>query len=346
MKSRKAILILENGIRFTGTAFGYLKDVVGEVVFSTSMTGYQETITDPSYCGQIVIFTYPLVGNYGTNLEDKEGEKPSLSAIVVREKCDYPNNFRTEMDLDGYLKQNKVLGLEGIDTRALTKIIRNAGCMRGIITTDESISEEEIKSRLEGYDPSDVVKTVSTSKKYEIEGEGKKVALIDMGTKLGIINKLKERNCNIAVFPYDASLEDIIDFNPDVVLVSDGPGSPLDVPETIETVKGLMGRYPLRGICMGQLVIGLALDGTVKKLKFGHHGSSQPVKNVKSGEVLVTPQNHNYVIDKLSDELEVTYVNVNDGSYEGVEGKTLDVKAVQFYPEAYSKKDIFDDLLA
>ncbi len=345
MKLKKATLILENGIRFTGTAFGYVQDVVGEVVFSTSMTGYQETITDPSYCGQIVIFTYPLIGNYGTNLEDKEGDKPSLSAIVVREKCDYPNNFRTEMDLDGYLKQNKVLGLEGIDTRALTKIIRNTGCMRGVITTEESLSDEDLKKRIESFDSSDAVKSVSAPKKYEIEGEGKKVALIDMGTKLGIINKLKERDCNIAVFPYNATVEDVIDFNPDLVLVSDGPGSPEDVPETVETVKGLIGRYPIRGICMGQLVIGLALGSTVKKLKFGHHGSSQPVKNLKTGAVLATPQNHNYVLDTLSDELEVSFVNVNDKSYEGIEGKTLDVKAVQFYPEAYGKTDVFDDLL-
>ncbi len=346
MKSKKATLILENGIRFTGTAFGYVQDVVGEVVFSTSMTGYQETITDPSYCGQIVIFTYPLIGNYGTNLEDNEGDKPSLSAIVVREKCDYPNNFRTEMDLEGYLRQNKILGLEGIDTRALTKVIRNTGCMRGIITTECSVSDEELKKRIDGYDASDVVSRVSTPKKYEIEGTGKKVALIDMGTKLGIINKLKERDCQVTVFPYNASVEDIIDSNPDVVMISDGPGSPLDVPETVETVKGLIGRYPLRGICMGQLVIGLALGATVKKLKFGHHGSSQPVKAVESGAVLVTPQNHNYVLDELSDELLASYVNVNDGTYEGIAGKTLDIKAVQFYPEAYGKTDIFDDLLA
>lgn len=351
MQSKPAELILENGIRFTGTAFGYVHDVVGEVVFSTSMTGYQEAITDPSFCGQMVVLTYPLIGNYGINLEDMEADKPALTALIVREKCDYPNNFRTEMDLDGFLRQNRILGLEGIDTRALTRIIRDAGCMRGIITTDVgTISDRGLKARFDSLDNSDVVKRVSTKEIYTIDGKGKHVAFIDAGVKAGILRSLKERGCKITVFPYDTPASRIIEENPDLVMISNGPGDPEDIPETVETVKQLIGKYPVRGVCMGHLVIGLAMGCKTKKLKFGHHGANQPVKNLETGHVSITSQNHNYILDGLPEDLEVSYINVNDGTCEGIKGKTVDIQSVQFHPEAcpgpLDTNNIFDDFLA
>lgn len=350
MQSKAAELILENGMRFKGKAFGYVHDVVGEVVFSTSMTGYQEAITDPSFCGQLVILTYPLIGNYGINLEDMEADRPALSALIVREKCDYPNNFRTEMDLDGFLRQNRVLGLEGIDTRALTRVIRDNGCMRGIITTEVGmLSDRALEARFDGLDNSDVVSRVSTKEIYTIPGAGKHVAFIDAGAKAGIIRALKERGCKITVFPFDTPADKILEYAPDMLMISNGPGDPEDIPETVATVKALIGKLPVCGVCMGHLVIGLAMGCKTKKLKFGHHGANQPVKNLATGKVSITSQNHNYILSDLPDELEVSYINVNDGTCEGIRGKNIAVQSVQFHPEAcpgpLDTGNIFDDFL-
>lgn len=348
-KNRAASLILENGIAFTGKAFGYVHDVVGEVVFTTNMTGYQETLTDPSFCGQIVVMTYPLIGNYGVNFEDMESDAPALNAFIVRERCDYPSNFRTEMDLDGFLRQNHIMGLEGIDTRALTKIIRNNGCMKGIITTEE-LSDSDIKSRFEGLDNSDVISRVSTKTKYNINGGGKRVAFIDMGAKAGILRDLKSRGCDITVFPYNVTSTEIEEINPDMVFISNGPGDPTDVPETIETVKKLIGRYSICGICMGHQVIGLALGCRTRKLKFGHHGGNHPVKNLETGKVFITSQNHNYIVSDLPDDVEELYINVNDGTCEGIKHKALPIRSVQFHPEAspgpLDTGFLFDDFLS
>lgn len=351
MQSKAAELILENGMRFKGRTFGYVDDVVGEVVFSTAMTGYQEAITDLSFCGQMLVLTYPLIGNYGINLEDMEADKPALTALIVREKCDYPNNFRTEMDLDGFLRQHKVVGLEGIDTRALTRVLRDSGCMKGIITTGgEMLSDRALKERFDSLDNTDVVKRVSTKEVYTIPGTGKHVAYIDMGTKRGILEELKKRDCKITVFPYNVTPDEIMAVSPDLLMVSNGPGDPENVPETIECVKALLGKLPIRGICMGHLIIGLAMGCKTRKLKFGHHGENQPAKNVKTGKVSITSQNHNYVVDDLPEGVEVSYVNVNDGTCEGIRGKSIDVQSVQFHPEAsggpLDTKDIFDDFLA
>lgn len=332
--SRVAQLILENGDRFIGKAFGHIHDVVGEVVFTTNMTGYQETLTDPSFCGQIVVMTYPLIGNYGINFEDMESDKPALSAFVVREKCDYPSNFRTEMDLDGFLRQNHIVGIEGIDTRALTRIIRNNGCMKGIITIKENISDKEIETCLESLDNSDVISRVSTKISYNIKGGGKKVAFIDMGAKAGIIRDFKERDCDITVFPYNVTAAEIEKIDPDMVFISNGPGDPQDVPETVETVKNLIGKYRVCGICMGHQIIGLALGGKTAKLKFGHHGGNHPVKNLETGKVYITSQNHNYIVSDLPDDVVESYINVNDGTCEGIKHKTLPIRSVQFHPEA------------
>lgn len=347
---RDARLILENGTVFSGKAFGCIQDVVGEVVFTTNMTGYQETLTDPSFCGQIVVMTYPLIGNYGINFDDMEADKPALTAFVVREKCDYPSNFRTEMNLDGFLRQNRIMGLEGIDTRALTRIIRESGCMKGIITAAKELDENDIEQHFKSLDNSDVISRVSCKSSYNIKGEGKKIAFIDMGAKAGIIRDLKERKCDITVFPYNVTAEEIIAAEPDLVFISNGPGNPTDVPETIETVKSLIGKYPVCGICMGHQIIGLALGCKTQKLKFGHHGGNHPVKNLETGKVYISSQNHNYIVSDLPDDVEELYVNVNDGTCEGIKHKTLPVRSVQFHPEAspgpLDTGFIFDDFLS
>ena len=274
----KAKLILENGVVFEGKAFGYLKECVGEVVFNTGMTGYQEVLTDPSYYGQIVTMTYPLIGNYGINLEDLESKEPKVRGFIVREKCQYPNNFRCELELETYLAQNKVLGLDGIDTRALTKILRNNGTMKGIIVLDNS-NLEDVKDKLEAFSNRDAVSIVSTNEKYEISGEGKKVAIIDFGIKQNIIRNFVKRGCNVTVFPYDFKAEEVLEINPDLVFLSNGPGDPEDLEDVIENIKALIGKKPIVGICLGHQLLALALGGKTAKLKFGHTGGNHPVKD-------------------------------------------------------------------
>lgn len=330
----KAQLILENGKRFSGTLFGAEKNVAGEVVFATGMTGYQEELTDPSFAGQIVTMTFPMVGNYGINLEDMEADKAHLSALVIREKCSYPSNFRNEMRLDDFLKQQGVVGIEGVDTRALTRILRNSGVMRGVIMQGEP-TDAEVQALLAGLDNSDVVLRTTTKEQYVLNPNGDKhVAFIDMGTKRGILRALQERNCKITVFPATVKAEEILAVNPDMVFISNGPGDPLDVPGTIDTVKALIGKLPLYGICMGHLVLGLALGCKTPKLKFGHHGGNQPVKDLETGSVYITSQNHNYALADLPEDVIETFVNVNDGTCEGIAHKTLPIQSVQFHPEA------------
>ena len=329
-----AQLILENGKRFTGKMFGCVKNVVGEVVFTTGMTGYQETLTDPSFAGQIVTMTFPLIGNYGINFEDMEAERVNLTAFIVREKCDYPSNFRNEMTLDAFLKQQGVVGLEGIDTRALTRILRNSGCMKGVIMQGEP-TDEEVNALLATLDNSDVIMRTTVKEKYTLNRKAtKRVAFIDMGAKDGILRSLEERGCRVTVFPADTKAEEILSENPDLVFLSNGPGDPLDAPGTVDTVRELIGKVPVCGICMGHQIIGLALGAKTKKLKFGHHGGNQPVKDLITGNVFITSQNHNYIVSDLPEEVCETFINVNDGTCEGIAHKTLPVQSVQFHPEA------------
>lgn len=345
---RTAQLILENGMRFTGRAFGHVHDAVGEVIFTTGMTGYQEEITDPAYCGQIVVMTYPLIGNYGINFEDMESDKPALAALVVREKCDYPNNFRTETDLDSFLKQKQVLGLEGIDTRALTRTIRDNGCMRGLITT-QALSEDEVQERFADAEAADKSQFVSTQEQYTIQGEGAHVAFLDLGTKASLLKELQNRGCRVTVFPYDIDAAEIAAVSPDAVFVSSGPGDPRALTKTIETVRALSQDFPVLGIGNGHLVVSLALGCTVEKMRFGHHGGNYPAKNCLTGSVSVVAQNHLYAVTKVPDTVEITYVNANDGSCEGIRHKTLPVRGVQFQPEASDLPEIagiFDNLIA
>ncbi len=335
-KTIKAELILQNGVKFTGSAFGYVKETVGEVVFTTSMTGYQETLTDPSFAGQIVTMTYPLIGNYGINLEDMESRKPFLKGFVVREKCDLPNNWRCEMELDGFLKQNKIMGIEGIDTRALTRILRDNGTMLGIITTRvNDLTPSQIKQKFDTYTNKDAVKEVTPKEKFVMNGKGTHLAVIDCGIKKGILRDLNKRGCKLSVFPAFSTVDEILDCNPSAIFLGNGPGNPKDILTVVETVKTLIEKdIPVFGICLGHQIISLALGCNTSRLKFGHHGGNHPVKDIKTGRVYITSQNHEYVVSELSDDVEATFINVNDGSIEGIRHKTKPIYSVQFHPEA------------
>ena len=331
----KAQLILENGIVFDGSAFGHIRETVGEVVFNTGMTGYQEILTDPSYYGQIVTLTYPLIGNYGINLDDMESDGPKVKGLIVREKSDYPNNWRCEMELDGFLKQNRILGLEGIDTRALTKIIRNHGTMKGIIAVRE-LSPSQIEQKFKSFHNITAVSEVTTKEKYEIEGTGKHIAIIDYGIKRNIIRSFQERNCRLTVFPAETEAEEILAVNPDGIFLSNGPGDPKDLKKEIENIKNLIGKKPIIGICLGHQLLALCFGGDTEKMKFGHRGCNHPVKNLETNKVMITSQNHGFMVmeETLPEDLVVTHINLNDNTVEGMEHKTLPIFSVQFHPEA------------
>ncbi|MGL4773047.1 MAG: carbamoyl phosphate synthase small subunit [Clostridium sp.] len=329
----KAKLILENGMTFEGNAFGHLKDSVGEVVFTTGMTGYQEVLTDPSYYGQIVTMTYPLIGNYGINLEDMESNGPKVKGFIVREKCDLPSNFRCELELQDFLKQNKIVGLEGIDTRALTKVLRNNGTMRGIIALEE-LDQTDINEKINAFSNKEAVKNVTTKEVYTVEGKGKHVAILDFGIKQNIIRCFQKRGCKLTVFPMNATAEEVLAVNPDLVFLSNGPGDPEDLPEVITNVKKIVGQKPIVGICLGHQLLALTLGGKTTKLKFGHRGCNHPVKDLKTNRVHITSQNHGYVVETLPENVEVTHLNINDGTVEGLKHKNLPIFSVQFHPEA------------
>lgn len=332
-KTVKAELILENGVRFTGKAFGYIKESVGEVVFNTSMTGYEELLTDPSYAGQFVVMTYPLIGNYGVNLDDMESDSPKLKGFIVREKCDYPNNWRCEINLSSFLKQHKIVAIEGIDTRALTKIIRDNGTMKGLITTRE-LTPTQLEHKFAELNNKNVIRDVTIKEKYEIGGSNYHIAFLDMGAKRGIIRDFKKRGCKMTVFPAFTPASEILESNADALFLSNGPGDPKDVPEIIEMVKEVIGKKPVIGICMGHQIINLALGGNTKKMKFGHHGGNHPVKDLSTGRVYITSQNHEHVVCDLPENVEPSFMNINDNTIEGIIHKTLPIFSVQFHPEA------------
>jgi len=342
-------LILENGTIFEGQSFGYSKESVGEVVFTTGMTGYQETLTDPSFAGQIVVMTYPLIGNYGANLFDMESDSPKLNGFIVREKCDMPNNWRTEMTIDGFLKQHRIPGIYGIDTRSLTRTLRSHGTLKGIITT-ERLTQEQIKERFANFSNKNVVSEVTTKERYTVEGDGLHLAVIDYGAKRGILNSLIKRGCKLTVFPSSASVEEILNVNPDGIFLTNGPGDPKSLTEEIETVRKLIDEKPVVGICLGHQLIALSLGGKTARLKFGHRGANHPVKDLDTGRIYITSQNHGYVVDDLPNDMEAFMINVNDGSVEGIKHKTKKVASVQFHPEAtpgpLDTGFLFDDFLS
>lgn len=345
-----AKLILENHMIFEGKAFGYLHECMGEVVFNTGMTGYQEVLTDPSYYGQIVTMTYPLIGNYGINLEDIESDSPKVRGFIVREKSNYPNNFRCELELDSYLDANKILGLEGIDTRALTKVLRNSGTMKGIIVLENSsYSEDDIDAKIASFSNKDAVRTVSTKKVYNIKNKGKKVAVIDYGVKSNILRNFLKRGCDLTVFPCDAKAEEILAINPDLIFLSNGPGDPMDMEDSIKEIRILVEQKPVVGICLGHQLLAIAFGGETGKLKFGHRGCNHPVKNLLQDRVHITSQNHGYYVTVLPENFEVTHISMNDDTIEGMRCKNKPVFSVQFHPEAspgpVDSEYIFDEFL-
>lgn len=346
----KGKLILENGMEFEGKCFGYLEKSFGEVVFNTGMTGYQEILTDPSYYGQIVVMTYPLIGNYGINFDDIQSDGAKVKGFIVRELCDRPSNWRNEMSLDAYLKEEKIIGIQGIDTRYLTKLIRNSGTMKGVIVTEDNT--ENIEGYFEKNPVEDAVKKVTRKDALTISGTGKKVTVLDLGVKTNIVNSFKERNCRVTVMPALSTIDEIMDTSPDCLFLSNGPGDPKDLTEVIETVKGIIGKLPVIGICLGHQIIALACGADTEKMKYGHRGSNHPVKNLFTEKVTITSQNHGYVVkkDTIPEEFEITHINMNDFTVEGIRNMEKKLMSVQFHPEAcpgpHESSYIFDDFLS
>ncbi len=333
----KKKLILESGEVFHGTGFGAEQDTAGEVVFNTGMTGYQELISDPSYCGQIVCMTYPLIGNYGINRDDYESIEPAIKGLIVKELCDLPSNFRTQITLDELFKKKNLSGISGIDTRRLTRILRNKGVEKGKIVNadaDEKAVIEELKSRTF---PTNQVEQVSTKTSYASPGRGFKVVLVDFGSKLGIIRELSQRNCDIIVVSHDTTAEEILLMDPDGIMLSNGPGDPKDNAQALVMIQKLLGKVPIFGICLGHQLIGLACGAKTYKLKFGHRGGNHPVLDLEKNKVAITSQNHGYAIDQESlknTDLVETHIALNDRTNEGVKHKIHPCFSVQYHPEA------------
>jgi len=335
----KRYLILETGTVFEGTAFGSPHASEGEIVFTTGMTGYQETLSDPSYCGQIVTMTYPLIGNYGINRDDFESIEPAIKGMVVRELANTPSNFRSDATLNDLFTLKKIPGIEGIDTRKLTRIIREFGSVKGVLTAagEEVNVEETVKKLKQITFPTNQVQQVSTKRPYPSPGRGKRVVLVDFGMKHGILRELNKRNCDVVVVPYNTTAKEIMAIYPDGIMLSNGPGDPKDVPEAITMLQQLIGEIPIFGICLGHQLFALASGGDTFKLKFGHRGANHPVKDLATGRTELTSQNHGYSVDPASltdTRLEVTHIALNDGTVEGL--KHLDAPAftVQYHPEA------------
>lgn len=333
----KKQLILEDGTVFIGEGFGSAKDVTGEVVFTTGMTGYQETLSDPSYCGQIVTFTYPLIGNYGINRDDFETIQPAVKALVVKEAADFPSNFRSEFSIDEYLKMKDIPAISGVDTRKLTRIIRQHGALKGAIVSADADAQEVIHRLQATVLPNDQVAQVSTKSAYPSPGRGFRVVLIDFGMKHGILRELNNRNCDVVVVPHDTPAEEIMQFKPDGIMLTNGPGNPKDVPHAIETIRALIGQVPIFGICLGHQLFALASGADTFKLKFGHRGSNHPVKDLETGRTALTSQNHGFAVSEESianTDLKITHVALNDGTVEGLAHKTHPAFTVQYHPEA------------
>ena len=332
----KRLLILENGMIFEGEAFGADLLVTGEIVFNTGMTGYQESITDQSYNGQILTFTYPLVGNYGVNRDDYESILPTCKGVVVYEYARRASNWRQQLSLDEFLKIKKIPGISGIDTRALTRIIRQHGTMRATIANANG-SIERLQDQLQSIVlPTDNIKQVSTKQSYPAPGTGRNVVLVDFGLKHSILRELAKRNCSVTVVPYNTSAEEILQLNPDGVMLSNGPGNPEDVPEALDMIRGVQGKIPIFGICMGHQLFSMANGAKTHKMKFGHRGFNHSVREIATGRVDFTSQNHGYAVsrDGLPECLIVTHEEINDKSVEGVRHRDYPAFSVQFHPDA------------
>ena len=351
----KAVLALADGKVFEGEHFGAENEVEAEIVFNTSMSGYQEIITDPSYCGQMVVMTYPLIGNYGINPEDFESDRPYLSGFIIKELSRVQSNWRSRGNLEDFLKKNNVFGIQGIDTRALTRRIRDKGAQQAVLsinTTDTQKLVEKARNS-PGLIGRDLVKEVSCRKAYEWnesewviqKGQTKlettkdrphRVLVYDFGVKRNILRKLTRAGCKVKVIPATTSADEALTTNPDGIFLSNGPGDPAAVPYAIENVKALLGRVPIFGICLGHQILSLALNGSTYKLRFGHHGGNQPVLDANSGKVEITSQNHGFAVkeNSLMKDVDITHVNLNDNTVEGIKHKTFPIFSVQYHPEA------------
>jgi carbamoyl-phosphate synthase small subunit len=336
----KAALALEDGTYLEGTAFGSDKGASGELVFNTSMTGYVEALTDPSYAGQILMMTYPLIGNYGVCREDFESDGVKAYGFVVRELCSKPSNWRSQLNVDELLKEHAVTGIEGIDTRALTRKIRDMGALKARIEVGDELNRQEILSQVKaqpGITEVDFIDSVSVKEPKTYGEKGKyNVVLMDCGVKLNMIRLLVKHGVNVTRVPWDFPLEKIKALKPDGLFLSNGPGDPARAHTTVSTVKSLMGKMPICGICLGHQIMGRAWGANTYKLKFGHRGANQPVKDLETGRVFISSQNHGFAVDAktLPKDVEVTQINLNDRTIEGMRHKKLPMFCVQYHPEA------------
>ena len=334
----KAFLILEDGHVFSGTSIGSAREVISEIVFNTSMTGYLEVMTDPSYAGQAVCMTYPLIGNYGICYEDQESNRPWIDGYIVRELSRIPSNFRSVDTIQHFLEKHDIPGICGIDTRALTKILREKGTMNGMITVNENFDLDDISPRLQKYRTGKVVEKVTCREKKVLPGKGPKVALMDFGAKRNIARSLNERGCQVTIYPALTTAEEILADQPDGIMLSNGPGDPKECTSIIQEVKKLYdSQVPIFAICLGHQLMALATGADTHKMKYGHRGGNHPVKDLKTGRVYISSQNHGYVVDTETLDERVArpaFVNVNDQTNEGLEYIGKNIFTVQFHPEA------------
>ncbi len=335
----KAYLCLADGKVFAGESIGMIGETAGEVVFNTSMTGYQEILTDPSYAGQIITLTYPLIGNYGINKNDEEASRIAARGLVIKELCNMPSNFRSEKNLHKYLVTHGIVGIRDVDTRTLTKHLRLSGTMPGLISVDSDLDRLKAKAaELKGISGLNLVQTVTSQEAYSLEGGEYRVVLMDFGAKGNIAKSLQALGCRVTIVPARATAGEILRYKPWGVVLSNGPGDPQDVDYVLPVIREvLQSGVPVLGICLGHQLFGMALGGTTYKLKFGHRGGNHPVKELKNQRVYITSQNHGYALDRDSlanSEVEVSHVNLHDGTVEGLEYREKGSFSVQFHPEA------------